>query len=286
MFKRVLSIATFWCAFSIGCERADIRPDGHLTHQHVDSLKERCEQGHATSCYMLGFIYQHGQGVTESSISSKAYYRQACKLGLKEACKDPNTQPQNPPLIAELSEADKRLTESCDSGQRASCEQLSDRAVRYAKDDGNVALAKTLWFHACKQKVANACLYLGIVYETEDPTLALQALDAACESGSGAGCNRLGQILAQSNDKDSKALAVEKFAKACTAGDEEGCATMAEVFRVLCDQANNGDSCAGYAALLLKGKGVKADFSRSKQYARKACRLGSQLGCNLEGFAP
>lgn len=286
MLRRILSLAAIWGTLCIGCDLSQVRSGGIPTAQRVDALKESCEQGQAASCYRLGFIFQYGQGVPESRISAEAYYRQACKLGMKESCQNPYTAPQRPQLEAGLNNEDQQAVEACDQGRRGACEDLNDRGVRCLREDRDAKGAATLWLHACEKKFGTACFNLGLLLEPQDLKLAAKAFNAACDNGSGAGCLKLAKVLSQGRTPEAMNLAAQYFIKACEAGEAEGCATVAVFFQRACDTQNLADACAGYAVLLLQGKGISADFNKGKQYARKACRLGSQSGCKLEEMTP
>lgn len=285
MLKKILFAASVWGFLSVGCQTSFTKPDGIPTQERIKSLNEACESRHGPSCYTLGYIYEFGQGVAESKILSKAYYKNACNLGVSAACKDPYTDPtKKPPLTAGLREEEQEALRACDSGDKSACERVNDYGVRHLKEETNLKLAVELWLHACKKGIGTACANIGISVEPSDPKFALEFHKLACESRNGGGCLRAAQILVKS---DNPALAIQYFDKACDAEVAEGCQVTAAIMQNLCDEKNVAPACAAYAGILIQGKkGVDADSVKSKQYARRACRMGSKEGCELERFTP
>lgn len=285
MLKKILYGASIWGFLSVGCQTSFTRSDGIPTQERIQTLNEACERGLGHSCYMLGRIYEFGQGVAESKILSDAYYKNACKLKIQAACKDSYADPtKKPPLTAELPEEEQEVLRACDGGDKSACERVNDYGVHHLKDEKNLKLAVDLWLHACKQGIGMACVNMGISVESSDPEVALKAYKIACESGHGGGCLRLAKILANS---DNPGLAMQYFSKSCDAEEAEGCQITASILQKLCDEKNIAPACAAYAGMLIQGKkGIGADSVKSKQYARRACRMGSKEGCQLEGFTP
>ncbi|RAX55227.1 hypothetical protein CCY99_00575 [Helicobacter sp. 16-1353] len=54
---------------------------------------------------------------------------------------------------------------------------------------------------------------------------------------------------------------------------------VTEFYKKACDK-QHGKSCFYLGAMYYKGKGVRQDYSKAKEYFGKACDLGSQDGCD------
>ncbi len=54
--------------------------------QDAERLRLSCDDGNATACSNLGFMYQNGEGVTRDLARAASLYQQACDGGNTLAC--------------------------------------------------------------------------------------------------------------------------------------------------------------------------------------------------------
>ena len=56
--------------------------------EDAERLRLSCDDGNATACNHLGFMYENGEGVTRDPARAASLYQQACDGGYAEACND------------------------------------------------------------------------------------------------------------------------------------------------------------------------------------------------------
>lgn len=123
---------------------------------------------------------------------------------------------------------------------------------------------------------------------------ALEFDGAACDSGQGAACHRLG-ILYGAGRKGENVLAdperaADFFRRACEGESAAGCADLGimiqaadeararELFRQAC-KGGSAAGCAHLAYLFATGRGVAKDDARAIVFYRQACSGGDGPGC-------
>jgi hypothetical protein len=124
-------------------------------------------------------------------------------------------------------------------------------------NQGRYSEAKSYFDRACMQGIADACDYIGRMYEeglgvAHDGFLASALYSKACDAGSTDACTRLRSAKHYGD--------VVRLSQECNNG--------------------NGNSCANLGGLYRAGMGVKRDSEKAMQLFEKACSMGSQLGCD------
>jgi len=194
-------------------------------------------------------------------------------------------------LQAVRSEDPATLRRACEAQDNQACMRL---AWKYARGNGvaaDAAVAARLYRQACDRMYAGACGMLStLTARTPEAAQAVRDYDAACESGRGDDCLRLGFVL----DSRSKRGA-EAFQHACDRGAPRGCfwtgqlyeegktvpkdlARAADLYQKACE-GGDADSCANWAVLYL-GKGLlPSDYPRAAAILDRGCRSGSAISC-------
>jgi hypothetical protein len=122
---------------------------------------------------------------------------------------------------------------------------------------------------ACKGRNANACYYLGVMFEfgqgvAQDFNRARNLYVDACNAGNQAACSNLSILMNYEPNSllcksTSLAFTVNQYRDSCNAG--------------------NGMSCDTLGHLYSYGCGVAMDTEKARQLYTKACTAGNQQGC-------
>ncbi len=171
----------------------------------------------------------------------------------------------------------------------------------------DVAKAHTLYKKACEHSVAEACNYMGYVYEVgenieQNYDKASEFYQKACEDEFAMGCANLANfyLLGNGVNKDLE-KAFQLYDRACKGGDEGGCNNLGTFYErgeilekdfskafALYKRACDGGymlGCSNTANLYTNGKGVEKDNNKAFELFQKACDNEVAEGCfNLGVF--
>lgn len=175
------------------------KPDPALLADAALELGQGCRFSDASSCSMLGVMYELGRGVRRDPERARSLYERACDGGNARACGNLGELVLRDPALGAPERAVSLLRSSCEAGQPRACATLGVAAL-----EGRVRLASP-----------------------DEPRLLLAR---ACGRGEPAGCVALGDLSARLGDE---ARADALYASACARGHEVGCARFDERSRRL-----------------------------------------------------
>jgi TPR repeat protein len=193
-------------------------------------------------------------------------------------------------LQADLGEDPAALRRACDAKQDEACVRL---AWKHAKGEGvlaDLSMAARLYRQACDRMYASACTVLNTLTErAPEAAQAVRDYDAACESGRGEDCLRLGHVLGSGSKRGADA-----FQHACESGASQGCfwtgqlyekgetvpkdlARAASLYQKACE-GGDPDTCANWAGLY-QGEGLTDDLPRAAAILDLGCKDDSAISC-------
>mmetsp|Transcript_34421 Transcript_34421/g.77621 ORF Transcript_34421/g.77621 Transcript_34421/m.77621 type:complete len:352 (-) Transcript_34421:21-1076(-) len=230
----------------------------------ADILRSSCEHGNEKACFYLARVHDgltgyDGRGLPRDARQAGHYYRKACSMGNGEAC-------YNFGQLLDQGKADLVDVGSKSSGKGNQSDARKQRRV--AKFFGL----------ACEKGVSKGCVNLGVM-EWEGKGIpknekhALHLFQAACRMGEGAGCGFAGDMLrekvveTQSNNAD----AAEMYYAGCQNGNARCCLIQAKMLEDAAIDAIKAGTSTGEHALQARARAV--------MFFRRACELGSALGC-------
>lgn len=264
-----------------------------LTASQVALARTRCNASGARECWLLGAMYERGEGEPVDAAQARRLYEQACALPGGFGCDDlARLDPDN---------AEAHLAVGCDAGRTTSCATLGqrdpvagarriERACTLGDIEACVAVTRVLHdatpppsgaatemsrlpasvtnatvraaARRCDENMASMCAWLAVQYLEEgpfgvpvDPEHALELSRRACNDEALGGCLLVGEILViQQSDV---ATAGTAFNRSCAAGNAEACDAIATVLTGV-DEARDDIALARFEACLL---GIAEDCS-------------------------
>jgi TPR repeat protein len=253
---------------------------GHIYYDDKDFanaivyFRKACDVRNPKGCHAIGYMYEMGEGLTQSYSEAVPYYDKACGWGMYEACKDLSKLYANGLGVAkDTVKAQNLLEGSCTNS-----------------DDG-----------------ASECYKFGKSYlDSQDTANAERIFKIGCDkvSGGGDSCKELAKLYLQGSKKDYF-KASSYLEKACKpvyysgSKDVESCyelgvlytdrkspiASVSEAknyFNQACETRADVDMCYKIALLCTDKKSGIYDMQEAKNYFHKACTFGSKDGCNAE----
>ena len=188
--------------------------------------KKACELGNPVGCWNVALAYSDGVGVRANWGHAQTNFVQACVAGLANACDEINYeiywrtsdvskdlelacaqgdftacllvtqrsyQNSEKPSQSDIHEYLERLVAICNAGSWIAC---ANAAILYARAQ-DIPAAERLATVACNRDIGEACLVLGNIWKFNKDSeghhaYAVSLLSRACELGSRAACNNLG----------------------------------------------------------------------------------------------
>lgn len=222
-----------------------------------------CNNGNATACNNLAWMYENGKRVKKDHARAEAYYHKSCKLGDLYSCAD----------LGRMHYQGLEIPKELDAAQHFSMK-------------------------ACDGDIAKGCYYMGKIKEKglRPPynwKIAIPYYQKACDSGYRYACERLGQLHER---LEKPVLAREAYRKACVRAMWQSCIRQAEmmidgvggitdysrasrIYKRSCGAL--GEACFQAGQMLHKGLGVKKDMSRAIHYYKESCKRDHDEGCEI-----
>lgn len=242
---------------------------------------EKCNLGHAKSCFDLGFLRMTGyMGVKVDMQSAEDFFIKGCKLKGAQSCsalgfiyqKGKNgTKDDN--------KAREFYKQGCDLGDPQGCMALGRLYLENTKKDVSAKdLAFKAFNQACTLDYAPSCVEAALL--NEDKALALY--QKGCELKNGKACNLQGELLAQSDT--AKALSL--YQKSCDLKYGDGCRNLGltkegdeqmTLLKHACD-LNDLVACNLQGEALLKNKDENS-LTKARELFKKACGIHSAKAC-------
>jgi uncharacterized protein len=162
-----------------------------------------CSQGVGRACYYMATFQRFGRGgLFASDTEAARYLRQACDLGLADACNDLGLAHQTGRGVAQdLEAAAASLQKACDRDMGRGCYNLGlleeqRRGEQHPSATKAFRKAILLFRRDCDAGDFDSCGLLGYMYAQglgvgKDPRRARELFQWACEKGSAIGCDGL-----------------------------------------------------------------------------------------------
>lgn len=245
-----------------------------------------CSRDDAASCASLGDMLGKGEGGPADKARGVSLHRRACELGAGPACakaavayRDGTAVPKSPELAA------TSARKGCDKGDSASCALFKELAtVEGSGGAGMTAEAKQA-MDQCEAGNGSACFDLGLRYDDGkglkvDKTKAAAMYKISCEKGDSRACHNFGVMLIDGEGVPRSIVAGLKVLDLlCQKGQSKSCDVLVSKLNKAC-LADEPSSCTLVGRFLLQGeKGLEVNLVKGVEYLRRACRLGSNDGC-------
>ncbi|SMP87826.1 hypothetical protein SAMN06314019_1036 [Epsilonproteobacteria bacterium SCGC AD-311-C15] len=166
------------------------------TDEQRKLFEENCNDGKSISCYNMGLMYEHGDGVDKDNEKALSFYIKACDKNYFTSCsKAAVLYEEGQGIKKDMKEAFKLYTKACGGEDGFGCHNV---AVYYSKKETqamkNISLG--LYDKACDNGYAPSCIYLGRMYRdskslTHDYQMAKEKFNLACEANNYLGCKEL-----------------------------------------------------------------------------------------------
>jgi TPR repeat protein len=232
------------------------------SQQALDRFREQCEAEPPSYCANLGYMLEHGFGVT----------------------------------LADPVEAGKVYEHGCAAGDADSCVNAAQLSLERGQSEVGTELARLET--ACQQGSGLACGALGQLYWTRrfgisrDPQRALALANQGCERGDAQSCGLVGALLAMGEEiepRPAESDAAER--RACLLGKLDGCqvvartalaswqktqssedAQLAGEFLGAACRIGDAASCSTFGAMVMQGALGPPDPEVALTAFREACR--------------
>ena len=179
--------------------------------------------------------------------------------------------------IFDLSDSQKE----CDSGEAQGCFRLGMIYRNRAFDEENkknadenlvrkyFVMARENFERACAEKVEEACLSVGLLYQhgrgvEKDQVKAFEYFELVCKGAYRLGCLPLGEYyLGQRSEVQDKKKALYYFERGCEGEDPYACGYLSWMYQA--------------------GVGVERDFDKASDYYRRSCTGKNEGRCPMFG---
>jgi len=218
----------------------------------INSLEKKCLVGSKNSCEKL-MEYLEGEKIVP-------FAKKGCELGGVLSCFKLYNSDEGNKTIDFQKKLKTMAKKECENGNMKGCyvigKLLEDESYKIENDNGFASYLKK----GCQNGEGNSCCALSHLYFQghpavgEDETKSREMAEKCCQLGVGEGCYL---VATGSSLPISKELELLK----------KGC------------QLGSSVSCSYLGNLYLKGKEVKKDIRRAKQYYTIGCFLGDYFSC-------
>jgi serine/threonine protein kinase/TPR repeat protein len=230
-----------------------------------------CAAHRPGSCQKLAEALEKGLGAPRDIARAATLYQTACDDGSPAACNNLGAlYALGDGVAKDGAKAVALYTRACDLRSATSCVNLGAMHFEGNGVPKNESLGARFFLRGCEAGEPMGCFNVSIAYGEgrgvpKDPAQSFAFADRACTMGARAGCARiaLAKIAGEGATKDVKAGLAQLDAM-CTRHESAGCESLAKLY-------TSG-----------AGADVPADPLRVREYAKKACDLGSQLYCGAD----
>jgi hypothetical protein len=153
--------------------------------------------------------------------------------------------------------------------QEASIAEIDQQAIELWNQK-RYSDALPLFNRACSAREADACHYLGVMFEfghgvAQDFSRTRELYLKACQAGDRPACSDLGILQDYEPDllqckSTTLTIMVNRYTESCIGGDGASCSTLAHLYSYGC--------------------GIAKDADKARQLYSKACTAGNQQGCD------
>jgi serine/threonine-protein kinase len=227
-----------------------------------------CAANRPGSCEKLAESLEKGVGAPKDVARAASLYKTTCDGGSAVACNRLGAlYALGDGVTKDAAKAVALYTRACDEGSATSCVNLGAMHFEGNGVPKNESLGARFFLRGCEAGEPMGCFNVSVAYGEgggvpKDAAQSFAFADRACTKGARAGCVRtaLAKIAGEGVAKDVKA-GLAQLDALCARHESVGCETLAKLYT------------SGV------GADVPADALRVREYAKKACDLGSQRYC-------
>ncbi len=166
------------------------------TDEQRKSFEKDCNDGKTISCYNMGLMYEHGDGVDNNDEKALDFYIKACDKNYFKSCtKAALIYEESKTVKEDMNKALHLYSKACGGEDGFGCHNV---AIYYGKRKTQAMKNISIGFYnqACDNGYAPSCIYLGRLYRDShavphDFKLAKEKFSLACEANSHLGCKEL-----------------------------------------------------------------------------------------------
>jgi TPR repeat protein len=267
-------------------------------------LTAACNGGQASSCTILGWLYQGGLGVSRDESQAVVLFRKACDGGSMRGCSDLGSMHEYGRGVGkDEDEAVELYRKACNGSDPSGCENLGNMYASgkgIGQDDGKAA---EFFQKSCAAGLAPGCTSIAISYVNgkgvaKDSTQAIALFKKACDGGDFRGCFDLGSMyfdgMGVAKDLAQASVLIQK---ACEGGYAIACNNLGHLYQIgngapkddaqalnwfkrSCDGGYPA-GCTNLGEVYGKGMGVAKDDAQAAGLYSKGCEGGDPQGCNF-----
>jgi TPR repeat protein len=256
-------------------------------------VDEACREWEGWGCYLKGFLYLNGKGVTADRAKAVELFARSCDVGVGAGCGALASIDEQVSLI---SDSIKLYQKSCDLSYGDGCAsigKITGNGSPFVLKDAFKSLE--LFLKACRLQSGEGCAQAGYLYDgnagiTRDATKLIDFSQKACELGNALGCLNIAKIFRQGDGADiDMAKAFIAADKSCSLGGQDACDMKKELEAERPDWATIKLCAQGLAYSCWSagdhfefGFGVSRNPTLALQFYHKACELKFKEGCKGE----
>jgi serine/threonine-protein kinase len=223
------------------------------------------------TCQALAQALEKGVGATKDLPRAASIYQKACDGGSPAACNSLGAlYALGDGVSKDAAKAVALYTRGCNEGSATSCVNLGAMHFEGNGVPKNESLGARFFLRGCEAGEPMGCFNVSVAYGEGrgvpmDPVQSFMFAGRACTMGAPAGCARTARasIAGEGVTKDVKA-GLAQLDTLCTRHESVGCESLARLY-------TSG-----------AGSDVPTDPLRVREYAKKACDLGSQRYCGAD----
>jgi len=269
--SRLATVADSAGGASVDLTRMDAADAAECESGATAECEAACAANRPGSCQKLAEALEKGFGAPRNVARAATLYQTACDGGSPVACNNLGAlYAQGDGVPRNGAKAVALYTHACDQGSATSCVNLGAMHFEGNGVPKNESLGARFFLRGCEAGEPMGCFNVSVAYGDgrgvpKDQGQSFAFADRACTMGARAGCARtaLAKIAGEGVGKDVEAGLAQLDAM-CTRHESLGCESLAKLYM-------NG-----------AGADVPADPLRVREYAKKACDLGSQLYCGAD----
>jgi TPR repeat protein len=193
----------------------------------LEYYSKSCEGKIDGGCYSAGLMYINGIGILKDSSKAVSFYTKSCEYGNAKGCYTLGEFYQNGNYVDQsMKKAFALFSKSCQLDHAPGCFRL---AKVYAEGIDGTYDDKVMKYYrkACKNKMAEACVELGVIYEKSDKyeyRESVEMYQKGCDMGDFIGCRKLGNMYRKGKGVDKNSdIAKNLFARGCDNNDGPSC---------------------------------------------------------------
>jgi TPR repeat protein len=255
---------------------------------------EACGEWEGMGCYLKGFLYWNGKGITTDRAKAAELFSRSCDIGYGTGCG----------ALAFIDEQANLLVVSAELYQKSCDLSYGDGCMTIGKftEDGShlvqkdIAKSLELFLKACRLQSGEGCAQAGYLYDgnagiPRDAAKLIEYSQKGCELGSAVGCLNMARSFRYGDGADIDiAKAFNAADKSCSLGGQTACDLKKELEaeRPVWDSIERCEKGFAYSCWAVGDdfeigvRGVSRNLTIALQFYHKACELKYKDGCKGE----